>query len=252
MTFDHPTKSAIPQLLTLWKEAFGDWDGFWETFLETGFAPERCRCVTEAGEITAALTWLNCSCHHDKMAYIYAVVTNPAHRGRGLCRRLLADTHSLLKERGYSAALLVPADPGLRAMYEKLGYKTCTFAEEFTCEAGSESLSVRAVGPEEFVRLRREFLPEGSVLQEAENIPFLARQAQFYAGDDFLLTAWCDDEQLTGMELLGNKAAAPGILRALGVKKGSFRCPGPEIPFAMIYPLRDDSVTPSYLGFAFD
>lgn len=252
MTFDHPTQAHIRQLLTLWKSVFGEWSGFWEMFLETAFSPRRCRCVLEEGQVTAALTWLDCCCEGQKIAYIYAVVTHPDHRGKGLCRRLLADTHALLKEQGYAAALLVPAEEGLRAMYEKMGYRTCTHVKEFRCEAGPSPVSLRAVGPEEFAQLRRRFLPASGVLQEKENLPFLARQMQFFAGNDFLLTAYLEEDSLTAAELLGNKDAAPGILSALGAKKGSFRCPGKEIPFAMWHPLQEDAAAPDYFGFAFD
>ena len=252
MTFEHPGEARIPELICLWKEVFGEWNGFWETFLETAFSPERCRCIVEDGKITAALTWLASSCQGQKLAYIYAVVTHPAHRGRGLCRRLLADTHALLMTQGYAAALLVPAEEGLRAMYEKLGYGTCTYVQEFDCRAAEQPLPLRALGAEEFARLRREFLPEVAVLQEGENLPFLSRQVQFYAGEDFLLAAYADEARLTAMELLGNKAAAPGILRALGAEAGTFRCPGGNTPFAMIHLLKEDTVTPHYFGFAFD
>ena len=252
MICKHPDKSEIAQLLKLWKSAFGEWNGFWEMFLETAFSPERCRCVREGSKITAALTWLDCSCGARKLAYIYAVVTHPDHRGKGLCRRLLADTHALLKARGYAAALLVPAESGLREMYEKLGYETCTFVREFSCEAGDDPVSLRAIGPGEFAALRRQFLPGNSVLQEGENLPFLARQFQFYAGEDFLLTAFCEDGKLTVPELLGNTAAAPGILRALNAKSGTFRCPGRGIPFAMVHSLTEEPAIPAYFGFAFD
>ena len=252
MICKHPDKSEIPQLLTLWKSAFGEWNGFWEMFLETAFSPERCRCVREGSEITAALTWLDCTCNGRKLAYIYAVVTHPDHRGKGLCRRLLADTHALLKARGYAAALLVPAESGLREMYEKLGYETCTFVTEFSCEAGASPVSLRAMGPGEFAALRQQFLPADSVVQEGENLPFLARQFQFYAGEGFLLTAYTDGEALFAPEFLGNSSAAPGILRTLNAKSGTFRCPGGHIPFAMFHPLTEETVTPAYFGFAFD
>ena len=252
MTFEHPAGGEIPRLLELWKDAFGDWGGFWEMFLETAFSPRRCRCVREDSGITAALTWLDCTCEGQKIAYVYAVVTDPAHRGRGLCRRLLADTHALLQRQGYAAAMLVPAEEGLRRMYGKYGYETCTFVEEFSCKAGEQAAALRAIGPEEFAGLRRNFLSGASVLQEGENLVFLARQMQFYAGKDFLLTAYTEDNRLTAAELLGNRAAAPGILKALGAETGSFRCPGKRVPFAMIYPLKENITAPEYFGFAFD
>lgn len=252
MTIEYPSPEQLPQLLQLWKAVFGEWNGFWETFLETGFSLRRCRCILEDGEIAAALTWLDCACAGETLAYIYAVMTAPKYRGMGLCRRLMADTHALLKQQGYAAAILVPAEDPLRDMYRAMGYETCTRVSEFSCEAAIHPLPLRAIGPEEFARKRRELLPPDAVLQEGESLTFLSRQAQFYAGDGVLLAAYSDEETLTAMELLGSKDVAPGIVRALDSKKGSFRCPGDDIPFAMWYPLRENIQAPVYFAFAFD
>ena len=252
MTFEHPGKAQTTQLVRLWKEAYGEYDGFWELFLDTAFAPDHCRCVTENGQVIAGLYWFECSCGGDKIAYVYAVVTDPRHRGRGLCRKLMADVHALLKEHGYDSVMLVPADEGLREMYRKLGYEDCTGISELTCTAGETSLELRNVSPEEYAALRRKLLPEVSVLQEGIQLPFLAAQAQLFAGQDFLLAAWREEDMLHGMELLGNTNAAPGILRALGCGQGIFQIPGKEKPFAMIHKLTEDAVSPGYFGFSFD
>mgnify|MGYP003295037605 FL=1 len=148
--------------------------------------------------------------------------------------------------------LLVPAGEALREMYRKLGYRDATTLSEFSCGAGETALPIRAIGPGEYAALRRKFLPEGGVVQEKENLRFLSQQAQFYTGEDFLLAAYTDGDTLHGMELLGDASAAPGIVKALECKKGHFRTPGTEMPFAMIYPLRKDAVIPTYFGFAFD
>jgi len=252
MTCKEPLQEQIPQLLKLWRDAFGEWNGFWEMFLHTAFSPARCRCITEEGAVTAALTWLDCICEGQKLAYVYAVVTHPDYRGRGLCRMLLERVHEDLREQDYAAALLVPAEPTLREMYRKLGYETCTRVSEFACEAQGESMELRTVGLEEYAALRRQFLPAGSVIQEGENLTFLANQAQFYAGTDVLMAAWQEKDSLNAMELLGNRGAAPRILQTLGCEKGSFRCPGEEKEFAMIHPLQKDVMIPGYFGFAFD
>ena len=47
MNFEQPGQEQIPQLVSLLKEAFGEYDGFWELFLETAFLPDHCRCITE-------------------------------------------------------------------------------------------------------------------------------------------------------------------------------------------------------------
>lgn len=252
MTFDPPTGKQIPQLLTLWKEVFGEYNGFWEMFLETAFSEARCRCITENGQILASLCWFDCGLGDQKIAYLYAVVTHPGHRGKGLCRRLLADTHRHLSANGYAAALLVPAEQPLRAMYRKLGYRECTAVREFTCTAEAPPVPLRAIGPGEYASLRRGFLPRGSVLQEGENLAFLSCQAQFYTGEDILLAAWQEENTLHVIELLGDRAAAPGIVTTLSCQIGHFRTPGSEIPFAMYHPLTEDVPAPRYFGFAFD
>ena len=252
MNFDQPGKDQIQQLLCLWKEVFGEHDGFWELFLHTAFLPDHCRCITENGQIIAGLYWFDCSCGDDKIAYIYAVATDPVHRGRGLCRKLMEDVHALLKQQGYSSIMLVPADEGLREMYRKMGYEDCTAISEITCTAADVPAEIHSVSPEEYAALRRSMLPEAGVLQEGNNLTFLTAQAQLFAGKDFLLAAWLEGNMLHGMELLGNTNSAPGILRALGCEMGIFQTPGTNKPFSMIHKLHDPAVVPKYFGFSFD
>lgn len=252
MNFEHPKETGIPQLVSLWKEAFGEYDGFWELFLDTAFLPDHCRCVTENGQIIAGLYWFDCSCGHDTIAYVYAVVTDPRHRGKGLCRKLMADVHDLLKKRGYASVMLVPADNALREMYRKLGYEDCTSIGEFSCVSGNTATEIRCIKENEYTALRRKFLPENGVLQEGLNLTFLAAQAQLFTGTDFLLAAYLENGLLHGIELLGNPETAPGILRAIGCETGKFQIPGTEKPFAMIYKLTENAVKPTYFGFSFD
>lgn len=240
------------ELLSLWKDIFGDHDGFWELFGETGFLPEHCRRITLDGRLAAALYWFDVSCGGQSMAYLYAVATHPDFRGRGLCRRLMADTESHLEALGYTGVLLVPEKPSLREMYARMGYEECTTVSEFSCGMGESPVALCSVTPEEYARLRRKLLPPGGVVQEGENLTFLAAQARLYAGEDFLMAAWQDGGVLHAMELLGNADAAPGILKTLGFTRGIFRTPGKETPFAMFKPLQENAAMPQYFGLAFD
>lgn len=239
------------QLKDLWFLAFGDSEEFIDLFFQTAYAPERCLFLTEGDQVTAALYWLDCEYKGQKQAYIYAVATHPDHRGKGLCRKLMDKAHEILKQQGYTAALLRPADDGLRRMYRKMGYQICTGVSEFDCIAGS-SVSVRKIGVDEYARLRQQFLPQDGVLQEGVSLDYLASYASLFTGADFLLAGAPYDGSFNGIELLGNPDAAPGILAALGYKTGSFRCPGKEIPFGMFLPLAEDAKTPGYLGLVFD
>lgn len=251
MRIDYPSHDRIPELRQLWKLAFGDTDEFLDCFFRTAFSPTRCRCILEENRIAAVLYWFDCTAATQKLAYIYAVATHPDFRSRGLCRALMADTHGLLKSQGYSGAVLVPQKESLRAMYAGMGYRDAGGLDVLQYDTADTAVSLRAIGAEEFARLRRQFLPENSVVQEGENLALLAEQMQFYAGDGFLLAAYAENGVLHGMELLGNPAAAPGIAAALNCRRGSFRIPG-KTPFAMFHPVAEHAISPDYFGFAFD
>ena len=239
------------QLKNLWHLAFGDGMEFIELFFRTAYSPHRCLYLEENGQITAALYWLDCEYRGQKHAYIYAVATHPEHRGKGLCRRLMDKTHALLTGQGYTAALLRPADDSLRRMYRKMGYRDATWVSEFDCSA-TEAIPIRRLDEEEYARLRRLYLPEDGVLQEGVSLTYLAAYAELYAGEDFLLAGIREDDCFFGLELLGSREAAPGILSALGCQEGRFRCPGPELHFGMFLPLTEGAKEPGYLGLVFD
>lgn len=250
MNIDYPGQNQIDALRALWKEAFGDDEAFLEQFYTYGFTPDRCRCVTLEGEMVAALYWFDCSLDGQPLAYIYGLATAKSHRGKGLCRALLENTHAHLKYLGYTGVILVPAEQELFQMYEKMGYDQSTSVSEFVCTVGEEPVQLRQVDVEEYRLLRRSFLPEGGVWQEGDNLTFLQTMADFYAGEDFLLVA-SRGKEFFAPELLGNAQAAPGILAALHRYQGRFRIPGDEKPFAMYHSLTD-APSPGYFGLAFD
>ncbi len=249
MKIDYPSENQIPALKQLWEKCFPDPGSFIDGFFANGFSPEKCRCLTESGALAAALYWFDARYKDQKLAYIYAVATDPEFRGRGLCRMLMEDVHELLKHQGYAATLLLPGEPGLRRMYEKFGYRDCCEIGEFTCEAG-EKIPVTEIGWEEYAAQRPSFLPEEGA--EREGIRFLGTYARFYRGEDFLLAAAREEDHLIGLELLGRKEKTAGILATLNCKNGTFRHPGTGKPGAMILPLEDGVESPGYFGLTFD
>ncbi len=239
-------KEALSQL---WQLAFGDEQEWIDLFFETAYALERCRWIQVDGQLAAALYWLDSSCDGNRLAYIYAVATHPDYRGRGLCRRLMMETHRDLQDMGYAGAIVVPAEVGLREMYGKMGYEDFSGVREFDCGAG-EPLPLRRVTAEEYGALRRTLLPEHGVLQEGEHLRLLAATADLYAGDDFLV-AVSRAEHFFATELLGDPTVAPGILGALGAQEGRFRTVG-DAPFGMVCRFRPDLPLPGHFGLAFD
>ncbi len=251
MIIEKLTKSETESRRRLWKEAFGDSDAFLDDFDRTAFSPERYRAVIVDGEVVSALYFFDCEYAGGRIAYIYAVATSKAYRGQGLCRRLFNETHAYLAERGYTGAILCPGSDSLFNFYKSMGYKTCTFVSEYEVTAG-EAVKVNEITKDEYRSLRRKYLPEGGVIQEGENIDFLATFSKFYWGEGFVLTARPDGDKLFCAEILGDTGTSAGITRALGFKSGFFRTVGNTKPFTMYYPLDEKAVPPTYFGLAFD
>lgn len=252
MKIDFPVPRQYKQLTALWQEAFGDTEEFIDGFFCTAFSPARCRCITISRKIVAALYWMDVRLGEQRYAYIYAVAVAEKRRGKGLARTLMADTQAHLALRGYDGILLVPGSESLRSLYEKLGYTTCTTVSEFPAAAGDAPVTLNRINREEYARLRRDLLPDGSAVEEEENIAFLETMVFFYRGENLLLAAHAENGKLWCPEFLGDAGAAPAVLKALHCAEGHFRSPGEGFPFAMFLPLSKRAQAPKYLSLAFD
>lgn len=252
MKIVNPADSRIPALRRLWKDAFGDEDDFLDLFFSRGYSPDRCRCLMVEDQVAGALYWFDVTCMGRKMAYLYAVAVDSAHRGQGLCRALMADTHRHLAEHGYTAAILVPQDSRLREMYRNMGYQDATSIRENTVAAGGPSLSLTALSAQEYAASRRKLMPEGGVLQEGSGLELLSGLCRFYGGDGWLAAISLDRDGLRCPEFLGDSGIIPGLVSALGYEEGSFRTPGKTTPFAQILPFSPDAPVPTYFSLAFD
>jgi GNAT superfamily N-acetyltransferase len=248
---DHSASGDIPKLRQLWKLAFGDTDAFLDVFFSVAFAPDRCRCIREGDVLPAALYWMDMTCQGQKFAYIYAVATDPAFRGKGLCRLLMEDTAEVLTARGYDGAILVPQDEGLRTMYGRMGYLPATAIEAGICAASAPCV-VTEITAEEYAARRIPLLPEGSILPGQDALDFLAEWARFYAGDGFLAAVSRELERLRILEYLGDAEAASALVAALNATEATLRKPGTGVEFSMYRPLKESCKKPEYYPFAFD
>lgn len=253
MTINSPTSLDIPSLRALWREAFFDGEAFLDVFFAEAFSPERCLYAAEGDKITAALYWFDCSYRGERVAYLYAVATAKAYRGRGICTALMQYAHKRLLELGYIGAILVPGNKELFSFYERLGYRAFGGINEFYSLPSEKNVELRRIKASEYAELRLGLLPEGSVIQENENLRFLEAQSDLYSGKDFILAARREGNTLFGIELLGDASIAPMILRSLDCAEGRFRTPGDEKPFAMYLALGEKKLfLPKYFGLAFD
>lgn len=196
------TKNDIPGLRKLWQQAFGDSDDLLDKFFSVGFSPERCGCIRDGEAITAALYWFDCSWKGKKTAYIYAVATDIFYRGKGLCRRLMEDTHRQLAESGYCGTVLVPGNPGLAGMYKKFGYRPFCSVEAET--APVEKLPVATeISPAEYAHLRKSFLDENAVFQDNTALEYLAAYGGFCKTPEGIYCGYQEGNTFHFEEVLG-------------------------------------------------
>ena len=194
------TDRDIPFLRRLLQQAFGDSDAFLDIFFSLGFSPERCRCIREDGKPVAALYWFDCDWKGKKAAYIYAVATHTAHRGKGLCRRLMEDTHAHLQAHGYAGAALVPADKGLSALYAKFGYRDfCPIKK-----AAAENIpAATAIEKAEYAQLRQKLAGENALLHSDTALGFLAAYGEFYKTENGIFCGYREGARFRFEEALG-------------------------------------------------
>lgn len=245
------SEDRLPELMRLWKEAFGDTDDFIRSFFAAAYDPGRCRLALEGGRVRGMLFWFDLELDGRRVAYLYGVATAAEARGQGIAGGLLKNVHSLLADCGYFGVLLMPASEPLSRFYEKRGYRVVSRVDQGQTEARG-SASARRIGAEAYMDLRRNYLPRGGLVQTGENTRFLDGLADCYRGDGFL-AAVSREEPGRCVEFLGSREKIAGFAGFLGLEKLQWRAPGNGSPFAMGLRLDGEAWTePVYFGLAFD
>ena len=237
----HPRPGEEAALRALFTEAFGDED-FTDLFFGRGYSRSRCLGAYD-GELLAALHWFDCTLIGEKAAYVYGIAAFQAQRGRGIGSELIRGALEKLQELGYRQILLVPAGESLFRYYERFGFRAVSTIRKVEIGAG-EALPIRRLTVSEYAAARRNLLPERGLLQEGPCLELLSGYAEFYAAGAALAAVTGD----MVWELLGDEAAAPGLIAALGLDRATVRMPGPGRPFAMAL----GGAGECYLGLALD
>lgn len=185
MRFQKTHPEDIPALSALWKQAFGDTDADIARFFDEAFPHALGFCAKEDGALAAMCFALPveavCGDERRQAAYLYAVATERAHRGRGLCRGLLAFAEQELRKRNFDVLLLVPADEGLAAMYRKLGFSGAAVTQT-PVPAPDAVGTAQAVGVSDYAGLRETLLWDTPHVRYARRwLDFAAHETRFYA-----------------------------------------------------------------------
>ena len=114
----------------LWQLAFGDDGAYVDNFYQTYYKPERMLLLEEDGVVQSMTAWFDTQLvlpgeGRFRAAYLYAVATDPAARGRGLAGRLLAGADEYFRGLAIPAVTTVPAEPSLHNFFGANGFREC-------------------------------------------------------------------------------------------------------------------------------
>lgn len=214
----------LPALQTLWEAVFGDPPEFIQAFF-TYFPPEASGwVVSRETEICSAAYLLtgNRLIYADQSypcAYVYAVATPEAQRGRGYASQLMRYFAQMADEHGF-ALYTHPAEPGLFAWYRDVMDATGIGAGSETtvqCDPHYKPLlPVHAKSAAEYARLRETWL--AAVPHVALSEAFLTLQAEYSAllqVGDGCAVAEAENGTLLVKELLVPDAQREAAIQAL-------------------------------------
>ena len=219
-------KNLYTACRALYESAFGSDPKAWNDALFRHVMPEHLRVIREGDR---PLSMLFSIPYPIKTAqgmiearYLYAVATDPAHRGKGLARQLL---QSVANE-GYPV-FLRPSSQSLFDFYQKAGFSPISpMRTEVGTAANGNAMAFRHLSIEEYLFARAAFLPHpfavptpaflslgfslgGAVMLENEFVAFYERH-----GDLVWFKEW-----------LGNREFAPRVAAFLGAARYKLRTP---------------------------
>ena len=264
----------VPSLKALWQTCFGDTQEEIDQFFSSLFVPEQTFTLRQGSSPAAMAVYfpltLKLSGGTRSVAYLYAVCTDPAFRGRGLCTDLLEFAAGYLSMKGFDALALVPGSKDLSAFYEARGYAPFFYNETHTVRQWPE-LSGKLARAEaaEYAQIRSRLLEQCPALVYPEALLAYEKELCRKTGGD--LVAFTDDGgrfgcaaveytkpgQVLCRELIwpGDPEEAAAILRPhFPAELYVLRTPPRHRrePFGLYRPLTGPQDGPAYLGFAFE
>ncbi len=251
----------LPQLQSLWKQGFADSDADIDRFFEKAYPHCLGFAAEDAGVLCAALYALPQTLvargREEKAAYLYAVTTAPAMRGRGICRALMAYAEKQLQKRWFSCALLVPGEASLFAFYESLGYRAQRTHTLQTLLPPAPHGELTPIDLRAYAGLRE------TILADTPHVRYDAQWLSYSGASFYALTldgrAGCASvcpapDGACVCELLPDRAMLPALSAVLPKTAVTVRAPAGNQAFAMLKWLDKDAPEPEpvYLAFAFE
>jgi ribosomal protein S18 acetylase RimI-like enzyme len=116
----------------LWHDVFGDEREFIDLFMTEVYRPENMLVCEEQGRVVSMLHIVDITTDYGPTAYLYAIATDPAYRGRGYAKELISKAIGLARERDYKAVMLIPSEPSLVEYYQRFGFSEPSYRLDFS------------------------------------------------------------------------------------------------------------------------
>lgn len=246
------------QITDLWCEAFGDRREAVAKYLE--FLLDYFIVYEENGEVCGMLSVLPVTAGEKSGGYIYAVATKKAHRGNGLCTRLLDYVKTCGK---YEFFVLVPQSDELFDFYKKAGFVPFSATERCTVcatDGTGRGIECTPISAAEYFLRRRDFFKDKRLIEWQEAVLEFAKAmygGEFYSlkrnGNDVGI-AFCfkDKDTLFIKELCADAAerVCTEMAEYFSAKQALADCINfSSKPSAMVFPKTDEKL---YFGIALD
>lgn len=198
------------------------------------YFPHHLRVVADGGRVAAMLFSIPYAVEMPQgilpARYLFAIVTDPAYRGRGLAKGLIEDEI----KRGFPL-LLHPRTQSLFAFYEKAGLFPLSpvITEEGEAVALPLPTEPRTLSAGEYLALRRQFLTPPFGVPDEAFLSLCSAGALELPGVCAALYRW-EGDKLLFAEWLGNPDFAPRLAAYLGAARFALRRPSPDgAPFGV-------------------
>lgn len=166
------TAQDTEDIVRIWRDCFGDPPALIsELLMRADLLTGAVVAEADGGVRSAMFRFENLFFGENKAAYLYALCTAPAYRGRGLGRAVNRAIAEKCFENGAEIVFLSPADGALADWYAKtLGAKPLHGWHDTLLEAVDASAVCTAISPEEYCKERRSTLLLTQQLLHAQDI----------------------------------------------------------------------------------
>ncbi len=246
VTYREYRAEDVPALGALWKECFGDSDGFIKSFFAAlpsiggGVVAEVGGEIAGAAYAITAQELVTPRGGMRRVGYIYGVGVHERFRGLGLGIGVTEAAARLARGRGAEIIATLPADEGLYKFYERtLGARRQLYRERVRI-APAAGAEVTRIGSEEYLRRREALLVERVHLRlDGAAMAFEAAMLTEYSGGLFavgggIAAAYLDGESAVIPELLlpngqgGERECAAAVCAALDAAQGELLLPSAQ------------------------